>query len=146
MFCLVVDFDYVFNIRHKFLPVEQALNPINKVVGYPMNIFVTIVPGCTWCLVSWYLHMQSPALCYTTAFSINLHSTFQQNHYSLFISVLENILLLFVDNFPSYFFHSLLGKKNLTLFWNYFYLNFTPNFLYFSLICKICSQLYKISC
>lgn len=46
---------------------------------------------------------------------MNLHSTFQQNNYSLFISIVGNILLLFVDNFLSYFLSFSPCEKN----WHY---------------------------
>lgn len=115
MFSLVVDFDYVYNTRHILLPVEQALNPINKVVGYPMSIFIITVPGCAWCLVGWYLHTQGPALRYTTASPWTYIAPSSKIITVYSFPLWERFFDYLLTIFPPIFFHSLLVKKN----WHY---------------------------
>ena len=66
-------FDCVYSIRHRFFPVEEASNPITRMIGYSGNRFATIVQRCICCLIGWSHSMQSPPLGKTIdTFSLSL--------------------------------------------------------------------------
>lgn len=72
-------FDHDCSIRHEFPPEEQTANPIERVVGYPINCLATIAAAGASCLGGQYGNRQRPAMDETLEFFIpsSLHSTFQ---------------------------------------------------------------------
>lgn len=70
MTSLALGFHHVFSIIHEFPPEKQTSDPIEIVVGYPINCLATIAAMGASCLEGQYYSRQSPAMDKTLEFFI----------------------------------------------------------------------------